>query len=799
MPHSMHIKESLLKLLKSKDYKPLKREEIASVLRLNGEKLEALYHCIQTLEDERRIEYLKKGRIKLCDSSDYIKGTIKFKQNGSALFFPEDPIIDTVYTVDKKDTNVALHGDYVLGRIIQKPKRAHFTHKRRKKQAPQPADQNPLIRILKVIKRVRKTHIGTFQKNSFNEAILIADDPYVLPEFLLPEASLSQSNLSPKLGDKVIFELVNWSQRALMPEVKLLKILGRTHEPMAEFKAILHKYNLNPKFPKQAQSEADSLPEQVRKQDIANRIDFRDTYTFTIDPEDAKDFDDALSVRNIDAQTVEIGIHIADVSAYVKPESALDLEAQERGNSTYLVGTVIPMLPHSLSNGLCSLVEAQDRLSKSVIIQFNLEGETQKVRFANTVIRSNKRLTYRQALAFMEEEDLERIKKTPLPPKHQTGSIGRALDSLENKELNRLKTHIRTLWQIASKLRRKRFQKGSLDLDMDELKIYVDKDGSADRLEKHSNDESHQLIEEFMLMANEQIARLFKRERMAAIYRVHDKPEEEKLNELKQIMLTYGVPCGNLNKSSEMARLLRRIKDHPQAYTLKLHVLKSLKQAQYRSSPNGHYGLAKADYTHFTSPIRRYSDLIVHRVLDHYLCKSKSESAMDKPDMIYKQATLDSIAQHLSITERNSVDAERESVKVKLLEYFEKELKKDPPNLFDAIITDVKRHGLFIELIESQAFGMVHTSKLGDDLYYLSSNEQDLIGKKSKVVFSIGQKIKVFVFKVDRFKRQIDFELYRKEKEAAPKARKSGKNTHSPMSARDLNRLRKTRRAARRK
>jgi ribonuclease R len=798
----MHIKESLLRLLKSKDYKPLKREEIGNVLRLKGEELEALYQCIQALEDERKLEFLKKGRIQLSENSDYLKGTIKFKQNGTALFFPEDPINTTVYSVEKKDTNVALQGDSVLGRIIQKPKRTPYGYKRRKKggvSSPHPSDQNPLIRILKVVERASDSYIGTFKKNHYNEAIIIADDPYVIPEFIVSDSSLKESKLEPKEGDKVVFELLNWSQRAVMPEAKIIRILGQTHEPMAEFKAILHKYHLNPNFPKGAQSEADNFPQKVGKKDTKFRLDFRNTYTFTIDPDDAKDFDDALSIRTLDDQSVEIGIHIADVSAYVKPKSALDIEAQERGNSTYLVGTVIPMLPHSLSNGLCSLVEAEDRLTKSVIIEFNTEGDVQKVRFANTIIRSNKRLTYRQALAFMEEDDLDQIKKTPLPPKHQTGSIGRALERLENKELGLLQKHIRTLWKIASKLRAKRFKKGSLDLDMDELKIYVAKDGSADRLEKQTNDESHQLIEEYMLLANEQIARLFKRERMAGIYRVHDKPEEDKLNELKQTMLTYGVPCGNLNKSSEMARLLTRIKDHPQSYALKLHVLKSLKQAQYRSSPDGHYGLAKADYTHFTSPIRRYSDLVVHRILDHYLCKSKSEFAIPKPDISYKQSTLQSIAQHLSITERNSVDAERESVKVKLLEYFEKELNKNPPTLLEAIITDVKRHGLFIELLESQAFGMVHTSNLGSDHYYLSSNEQDLIGKKSREVFTIGQKIKVFVIKVDRFKRQIDFKLHRTNKQPAARNQKTKNPTGGHISARDLNALRKSRRAARKK
>lgn len=794
----MHIKESLLRLLKSKDYKPLKKEELCNVLRLEDSQREALYHCIQSLEDERQIEYLKKNRIKLTEKKDYLKGRIKFKQNGSALFFPEDSIDDTVYTVEKNDTNVALQGDTVLGRIIRKSQSGRFTHKRPKKQRNRLGDGTPSLRILKVIERSRSAHIGTFRKNAHNEAIIIADDPYVIPDFFVPDKSLAQSKLSPKEGDKVVFELTHWSQRVLIPEAKITEILGRTHEPMAEFKAILHKYHLNPSFPEAVLGEADSLPKKVQKKDLKNRIDFRDTYTFTIDPDDAKDFDDALSVKHLNDEIVEIGIHIADVSAYVKPKSHLDIEAQERGNSTYLVGTVIPMLPHSLSNGLCSLVEAEDRLTKSAIIQFNSAGEVQKVRFANTVIRSNKRLTYRQALAFMKEDDLTLIKQTPLPPKHQTGSIGRALDTLDNEELSTLKQHIHTLWGIASRLRAKRFKKGSLDLDMDELKIYVDKQGTADRLEKQINDESHQLIEEFMLIANEQIARLFKRDRMAGIYRVHDKPEEDKLNELKQTMLSYGLHCGNLNKPSEMSRLLSRLKEHPQAYSLKLHVLKSLKQAQYRSTPDGHYGLAKPDYTHFTSPIRRYSDLIVHRILDHYLCKSQSESAIEKPDITYNQSTLESIAQHLSITERNSVDAERESVKVKLLEYFEKELKIDPPNLFDAIITDVKKHGLFIELIESQAFGMVHTSNLGNDHYYLSSNEQDLIGKRSREVFSIGQKIKVFVIKVDRFKRQIDFKLYQSDKNK-PSPTRAIKKASGTISARDLNKLRKSRRAARKR
>ena len=505
-----------------------------------------------------------------------------------------------------------------------------------------------------------------------------------------------------------------------------------------------------------------------------------------------------LVERSCYDEVVEIGVHIADVSAYVKPQTPLDVEAQNRGNSTYLVGSVIPMLPHSLSNGLCSLVEAEDRLTKSVIVQFNKNAEIQKVEFANTVIRSNKRLTYKQALAFLKQEDLDQIKQTPLPPKHQTGSIGRDLKTLDKKELSHLKKSIRTLWSIASHLRKRRFKKGSLDLDMNELKIYVDKEGYAERLEKQVNDISHQLIEEFMLVANEQIARLSKRERITSIYRVHDKPEDTRLVELRQIMRTYGVPCNQLSKPVEMSRLLKQLKEHPQSYALKLQVLKSLKQAQYRPTPDGHYGLSKTDYSHFTSPIRRYSDLIVHRILDAYLMKSNSKYAPKTIDIRYGQSTLESITQHLNVTERNSVDAERESTKVKLLEYFEQELKINPPNDFDAIITDVKNHGLFIELVESQAFGFVHISNLGKDMYFLSSNEQNIVGKKTKQIFSLGQRIKVNVLKVDRFKRQLDFCISAQSniKKFGGISISKGDMTNSPK---ELNKLRKFRRSIRKK
>lgn len=796
MSSIIHFRKSLLRLIQSSDYKPVKKEALSSILKVPNAKKELFFECIDQLIQENQIEYGKNHRIQICETDGYIKGKIKFKQNGSALFFPEGSNTKEPYTIAEQDTNVALQGDTILGRIIEKKKpRFDYRKKHRKSQSIQPNEAKS-FRVLKIIQRARDTYIGTYREDTKDHSYIVADEPYIIPEFIVPKASIGE--LSIEDGDKVQFEIVNWSQRVIMPEAKILKILGKTHEPKAEFKAILMKYNLNPDFPKAVLEQADAIPPKVKKADMQNRLDLRNDYTFTIDPDDAKDFDDALSIKEINEDLIEIGVHIADVSAYVKPKTPLDVEAQNRGNSTYLVGTVIPMLPHSLSNGLCSLVEAEDRLTKSVIVQFNKNAEIQKVEFANTVIQSNKRLTYKQALAFMEKEDLELIKQTPLPPKHQTGSIGRDLKTLEKKELSHLKKSIRTLWSIASQLRKKRFKKGSLDLDMNELKIYVDKEGYAERLEKQVNDISHQLIEEFMLVANEQVARMSKRERIASVYRVHDKPEDTRLVELRQIMRTYGVPCNQLSKPVEMSRLLKQLKEHPQSYALKLQVLKSLKQAQYRPTADGHYGLAKTDYSHFTSPIRRYSDLIVHRILDAYLVKSKSKYAPNSIEVRYNQSTLESITQHLNVTERNSVDAERESTKVKLLEYFEQELKIDPPNDFDAIITDVKKHGLFIELVDSQAFGFVHISNLGKDMYFLSSNEQNIVGKRTKQIFSLGQRIKVNVNKVDRFKRQLDFSISEHSDSKKIKGISSRKGD-IPNSPKELNKLRKFRRSNRKK
>jgi ribonuclease R len=410
------------------------------------------------------------------------------------------------------------------------------------------------------------------------------------------------------------------------------------------------------------------------------------------------------------------------------------------------------MLPEKLSNGLCSLVEGHDRLCKAVFLTFGPDCRIKETDYANTVIRSRKRLTYKQAYALLFEDNLEKIRAMPVPPKHQTGSTGRALRELEDWELEDLQSWIRALWRIGSSLRKERMSHGSLDLDMPETKIFVDPQGYADRLERIEQDESHQLIEEFMLAANEAVARLTRTQRLPSLYRVHDQPDAEKLADYRQFVSTFGIKVGDLTRREEVVKLLSILKTHPQGYTLRTQFLRSLKKACYRATPDGHFGLHKKDYTHFTSPIRRYADLVVHQVLQSYLNR-KTDGGAVRHDI----RGITQLAEHLSNTEINSTEAERESVKIKLLEFFERELAKKKRTAFAAIITDVRRHGFFIELVESMTFGFISADALGDDYYQLNQEGNALVGRRKHHTYELNGRLDVVVDKVDRFKRIIDF------------------------------------------
>jgi len=668
-------------------------------------------------------------------AEDSVKGVIQFRAGGSAYVIVDGNRDAPSVQIAPDDTGVALPGDTVVVRIY------------RGVAGKRPGER--VGRVIEILERSRETIVGDLRREGRNYFVA-PDDPRFVYEIAVPDPATSPARPVPHPGDKVVVKLGEWRRREQPLVGEVTERLGRTHEPRAELLGIFVKHGLEPSFPADVEREAAGLPDRVGPRDTEGRLDYRNIPVFTIDPDDAKDFDDALSIERLAHGEVRVGVHIADVSSYVKPGTAIDREARKRGNSTYLVGTVIPMLPEKLSNGLCSLVEGHDRICKAVFLTYGADSRLKDTGYANTVIRSRKRLTYRQAYALLFEDSLEKIRALPVPPKHQTGSTGRALRELDDQELTSLQGWIRSLWRIASALRASRMAHGSLDLDMPETKIFVDPLGYADRLEKIEQDESHQLIEEFMLAANEAVARLTRANRLPSLYRVHDEPDPEKLGEYRQFVSTFGIKVGDLTRREEVSKLLRILRTHPQGHTLRTQFLRSLKKACYRSTPDGHYGLHKKDYTHFTSPIRRYSDLVVHQVLQSYLAHAHGGARHDIRG-------IEQLAGHLSLTEINSAEAERESVKIKLLEFFERELAKRKRTVFVAVITDVRRHGFFIELVESMTFGFVSADTLPDDYYQLSAEGSRLVGRRGHRAFELNGRLDVVVDKVDRFKRIIDF------------------------------------------
>jgi ribonuclease R len=475
----------------------------------------------------------------------------------------------------------------------------------------------------------------------------------------------------------------------------------------------------------------------------------RNQFIVTIDPDDARDFDDAINVEKLANGGWQLGVHIADVAAYVEPGSALDREARQRGNSVYLPDRVLPMLPERLSNGVCSLKPEVDRLTHSVFIQFDRRGVAKSARFARSVIRSAHRLTYKEAYAILTS-----------PP------------------ADRLGERLHLAWDLAAVLRRKRFEHGALELDFPEVKVLVDAQGKPIRLDRVENDESHQLIEEFMLAANEAVARELKKRAIPTIYRVHENPDPEKLGEYREFALSFNYNVGDLTHRAELQRLLAEIRGKPEEQALKVGLLKSLKRARYDPQPLGHYGLAKTNYLHFTSPIRRYADLVVHRALSRTRSTSASHAGAVRP-YHPNMGEIASIAEHISTTERNAAEAEIDATQMKKLEFFQQQLAGRKPQMFSATVVDVRNYGLMVELPDALLTGLVHVSSLTDDFYVFEPARHQLIGRRSRQKFSVGDKLSVFVARVDVFKRQVDFAVAsstERSKKPTRRQKRSSKN-----------------------
>lgn len=636
-------------------------------------------------------------------------------------------------------SSTALHGD-VVELLALPPKK-----KQKKTKSKSAKPKKTRFEVRKVVKRNTDEFLGFFTKELGRTLVYTENSRIPIPFKVMGDTKNAQEQ------DKLLAKFVRWDPPARIPTCKIIKVLGPGGDARTDHKGILAKYGLSQAFPSKVEEEAKVFGQSISDKDCKGRKDLRKIFTLTIDPLDARDFDDALSLKILPDGSLEVGVHIADVSYYVKRGTALDNEAKKRSNSTYLVGEVVPMLPHSLSSGICSLVEGQDRLVKSVLFRFSPKFQLLGHRIFESIICSDKRLTYEQALLFLHKNNPQEILAASPPASRYSGNPGRPLSELNIAALEQILWTVKTLGNVASHLRKKRMESGSLELSSTEVKILVNQMGHPEEIYQNVDDESHQLIEEFMLLANQTIAREAKKRRLPVVYRTHADPDPQNLEELRHFLSLFGITCGELGNRKEVQKMLLQINRSPISQVLRIKFLRSLQQACYRASPDGHYGLAMKDYLHFTSPIRRYADLIAHRAVETLLVKKENK---------HLPGTLEGLAKKLSISERNSVDAERESVKDKLILYYKCDLQNKETVRHEALITEINRKGFFIELTHTLARGFVPARTLPRELgYRLASNGISMVGRNPKNKLKIGQLIGVQIDRINALEKQMDFRM----------------------------------------
>jgi len=699
-------KKQLLDLLSRRDYVPSTQEELSSRLRLPLHRRSQLGKTLRSLEQSGQIIRTKNGRFIKAREADLVPGVIRINRQGRGYVCPDEPILPEIM-IPESATSTALDRDRVLVRLDVSPKGL--------RRADEPQLTGSVVRVLE---RKRERLVGTL-KRSPRFLYVIPDDPRVPHDIYVPEPK--DVGRPAREGDKVVVELRDWESRHTNPEGEIVEVLGPPDVEGVDLLSVIRQYDLPLHFPNEVLAQANSIAQtrpdaEPTSEESAGRVDCRPHPVITIDPEDAKDFDDAICLQPASNGHWHLWVHIADVAHYVEPGTPLDQEAQKRGNSTYLVDRVIPMLPEALSNELCSLKPNVARLTKCVEFLLAEDGRVINAKCYSAVIQSQRRYNYQQVLEILHRKPADAIEQM-----------------------------LHRAHELAQRLRRQRFKSGALDLDFPETKILLDDRGRIARIEKVISDESHQLIEEFMLLANEAVAAELRRRGRTAIHRVHEPPDERRLREYREDVLRHKVQCGNLARRQEVQRLLQKLNQLPIGPALKIGFLRSLKRARYAVEALGHYGLNKQDYAHFTSPIRRYADLVVHRALFH--------------NGLLARDTLERIAKDISETERNSDDAERDSKDVKLLAFLTEQLRTGQLQEYEALVTEVRNFGFFIDVPGLGLGGLVHLSSVEDDFYVFDPARVVLVGRRSRKVIQLGDKVRVTVAKVDSYKKQVDFKL----------------------------------------
>lgn len=639
------------------------------------------------------------GKYKVKNRGTQVTARFERRSNGKNHAITDDN--ESIFIAERNSLR-AMNGDKVLVLVYAKRKNRETEGE-----------------VIEILEKNEQVFIGTLDVQK-HFAFLLTDNKVLANDIFIPKDKLKGG----KHGDKAVVRITDWPERARNPYGEVVDILGAAGENNTEINAIMAEYGLPYKYPENVEKAANKIPEEIPQEEIRNREDFRDATTFTIDPKDAKDFDDALSIRRLGNGTWEIGVHIADVTYYVKPNTVIEKEAEKRATSVYLVDRVVPMLPERLCNFICSLRPDEDKLAFSCIFEMNDKAEVLRSRIARTVIRSNRRYAYEDAQAIIETGEGD------------------------------YKEEILKLNDLAQQLRANRFAGGSIDFDRHEVKFEIDETGRPLGVYFKVSKEANKLIEEFMLLANrtvaETIGKIKGRKPKAFVYRVHEQPNPDKLNTLSEFITRFGYKLKTTGKNTELSKgintLLRQVKNKPEENLIETITLRSMAKAVYTTENVGHYGLAFDYYTHFTSPIRRYPDMMVHRLLEKYLFQNGKSVNLEK---------LEEECKHSSEMEQLAANAERASIKYKQVEYMSERLGQE----YDGVISGVTEWGLYVEINENKCEGLVPIRDLEDDYYEFDEKNFCLIGHRKKRIYRLGDPIRIQIARANLEKKQLDFAL----------------------------------------
>ncbi len=692
-------------------YTPMKFKELAILLQVPKEQRDELREVLEALEREGKIYLSKRGK--------YVKGETKrlagiYRANPKGFGFVETEGGMADVFIGEEHTGGALDGDTVEYAVIREA-----------------SGKKSEGKIVKVLSRGITKVVGYYEMTpGKNYGFVMPDNQKFHKDIFIP----AEKSKGAVTGHKVVAELTFYGGEGRNPEGKITEIIGHVNDPGTDIMSIVKGYDLPVEFPEKVLRQAERVSKPVSEADMAGRRDLRDVQMVTIDGEDAKDLDDAVSVERRGSDYV-LGVHIADVTNYVQENSALDHEARERGTSVYLVDRVIPMLPHTLSNGICSLNAGEDRLALSCIMTVDAKGNVTDHEILETVVHVDRRMTYTSVKKILEDHD-----------------------EAEREAYREFVPMFVCMQELSGILRQRRKQRGSIDFDFPETKLVLDEEGRPLEIRPYDRNTATKIIEDFMLLANETVAQDYYWQELPFVYRSHEAPDDEKIKALAAFINNFGYSMhigANEVRPKEIQKLLCKVEGTPEEALISRLALRSMRQARYAPQNFGHFGLAAAYYTHFTSPIRRYPDLQIHRII-----KDNLRGRMNEDKIEHYQAILEEVTKHSSETERRADEAERETIKLKKVEYMQERIGQ----VFGGVISGMTKWGMYVEL-PNTVEGLVHVINMTDDHYEYYEGSYEMVGEHTGKVFKLGQKIRVRVIGTNRMMRTIDFEIAEGERE----------------------------------